>query len=550
MNAWKAVCGSVLVAVAAIAQAAEQKAAAVSHEHGYGQKLGSVRFPTSCGKAAQERLDEGLALLHHMTYEDAGRAFAAAARAEPDCAMAYWGEAMTYIHPLWSDPPSAENFAKGTQLVSQARQRGQKTPRESAYVAAVEAYYATGLPAPESKNLVAFDQGWQRVTQQHPDDPEAALFYVLSQIATADPNDKTFARQAKAGERAEAILARLPDHPGAHHYVIHAYDYPPLAQRALPVARKYAGVAPEVPHALHMPTHIYTRLGLWEDSIQENSRSAKAGLAHAEPGQISNHYLHALDYLAYAYLQRAEDSKADAVLAQIRPLKGPYTIQPASPYTLAAVPARIALERQQWATAARLEPRKPADYPWDMVPAIEAITYFARALGSARSGDPAAARAALTKMESLRDEAGKSSPYWSRQVEIQRLSALAWLTYEQGDKGAALKTLQDAADLESTTEKHPVTPGEVLPARELLGDMLVELGRFDDARAAYKIVLERRPGRFNSLYGAALAAEKAGDKKEAAVYYRRLAEQCPAGDASSERLRHAKAYIAAPKRAL
>ncbi len=328
MNACKAWCGSVLVAAAAIAQAAEPKPAAVSHEHGYGQKLGSVRFPTSCGKAAQERLDEGLALLHHMTYEDAGRAFASAARAQPDCAMAYWGEAMTYIHPLWSDPPTAENFAKGTQLVSQARQRGQKTARENAYIAAVEAYYAVGRPAPESKNLVAFDQGWQRVTQQHPDDPEAALFHVLSQVATADPNDKTFARQAKAGERAEAILARLPDHPGAHHYVIHAYDYPPLAQRALPVARKYAGVAPEVPHALHMPTHIYTRLGLWEDSIKENSRAAKAGLAHAEPGQVSNHYLHALDYLAYAYLQRAEDGKADAVLAQIKPLKGPYTIQP------------------------------------------------------------------------------------------------------------------------------------------------------------------------------------------------------------------------------
>lgn len=546
MNAWIVFCASLLAAATCTAQAAEQSE---SHDHGYGQKLGSVRFPTSCAKAAQERLDEGLALLHHMTYEDAGRAFAAAARAEPDCAMAYWGEAMTYIHPLWSDPPSAEDFAKGTQLVSQARQRGNKTARENAYIAAVEAYYTAGRAAPEAKNLVAFDQGWQRVTQEFPDDPEAALFYVLSQVATADPNDKAVARQAKAGERAEAILARLPDHPGAHHYVIHAYDYPPLAQRALPVARKYAGVAPEVPHALHMPTHIYTRLGLWEDSIKENSRSAKAGLAHAEPGQISNHYLHALDYLAYAHLQRGEDGKADAVLALIKPLKGPYTIQPASAYTLASVPVRIALERQEWAIAARLEPRKPSDYPWDMVPAIEAISYFARALGSARNGDAAAARTALTKMESLREEAGKSSPYWSKQVEIQRLSALAWLTYEQGNETEALSTMQEAADLESTTEKHPVTPGEVLPARELLGDMLVELGRFDEARAAYKVVLERRPGRFNSLYGAALAAEKAGDRKDAALYYRKLAEQCPTGDASSERLRHAKAFIAEPQRA-
>jgi tetratricopeptide (TPR) repeat protein len=325
--------------------------------------------------------------------------------------------------------------------------------------------------------------------------------------------------------------------------VIHAYDYPPLAERALAVARQYGAVAPEVPHALHMPSHIYTRLGLWDESISANERSAAAALAHAQPGKVSNHYLHAFDYLAYAHLQRAEDARAEEILAKIQPLRGPYTIQPASPYAFAAVPARLALERQQWARAARLEPRTPADYPWDNTPAIEAITYFARALGAARSGDAAASRAALTKLEALRDAAGKVSPYWAKQVEIQRLSALAWLTYAQGDRAAGLATMQDAADLEATTEKHPVTPGEVLPARELLGDMLLDLGRFDEAGAAYKAALERRAGRFNSLFGAGLAAERAGNKDEAKLFYQKLVDQCPNGDASRERLEHARNFL-------
>jgi tetratricopeptide (TPR) repeat protein len=547
-SARMAVWAVTLVTGASIAQSAAGNPA--SHDHGYGPKLGAVEFPVSCRDATRAFIDEGLALLHHMTYEDSARAFAAAAAAEPDCAMSYWGEAMTYIHPLWSDPPDEAKFARGKMLVEEAKRRGKKTARESAYIAAVEAYYATGRGGVEAKNLTAFDRGWQSVHEQFPDDPEATLFYVLTQIATADPNDKAFTQQARAGEVAEKVLARYPNHPGAHHYVIHAYDYPPLAERALAVARQYSAVAPEVPHALHMPSHIYTRLGLWDESISANERSAAAGVAHAEPGKVSNHFLHALDYLTYAHLQRAEDADAEKVLVKIEPLKGPYTIQPASPYTMAAVPARLALERQQWSRAAKLEPRTPADYPWDSVPAIEAITHFARALGAARSGDAAASRVALAKLETLRDTAGKTSPYWAKQVEIERLSALAWLTYEQGDREAALKTMQDAADLEATTEKHPVTPGEVLPARELLGDMLLDLGRFDEAVAAYKQTLERRPGRFNSLFGTGFAAEKAGNMDEAGRYYRMLAEQCPNGDASRERLQQARTFLSERRNAV
>jgi tetratricopeptide (TPR) repeat protein len=546
--------GLTLIAINSLAQPDADNptsaGAVQSHEHAYGQKLGTVQFPVSCSETTRASINEGLALLHHMTYEDSGRAFAAAAKAEPDCAMSYWGEAMTFIHPLWSDPPDAATFERGRSLVEQAKRRGTKTPRENAYIAAVDAYYAVGRGTVEANNLAAFARGWQSVHEQFPDDPEATLFHVLTQVGTADPNDKTFAQQARAGELAEKILAQYPNHPGAHHYVIHAYDYPPLADRALAVAREYGAVAPEVPHALHMPSHIYTRLGLWDESIGANKRSAAAGVAHAEPGKISNHFLHALDYLAYAYLQRAEDARAEAVLAEVQPLKGPYTIQPASPYTLAAVPARVALERQQWARAAELKPRTPGDYPWETVPAIEAITYFARALGAAHTSAPAASRAALTKLEALRDAAAKVSPYWAKQVEIQTLSALAWLTYAEGDRAAALKKMQEAADLESTTEKHPVTPGEVLPARELLGDMLLELGRYDEAAEAYKLTLERRPGRFNSLFGAGLAAQKAGDQVQAELFFRKLAEQCPNGDASRERLQQAKAFLAERRNAV
>lgn len=517
--------------------------AAETHDHGY-NRLGVVQFQVSCNDAARKHLNEGLALLHHMTYEDAEESFAAAAKTQPDCAMSYWGQAMTYIHPLWSDPPSDANFARGRSLVAEAKARGEKTAREQAYISALDAYYAVDRSGPESRNLIEWDKGWQKAHQQFPDDPEAALFFALSQIATADPNDKTFAQQARAGALAEQVLAKYPDHPGAYHYVIHAYDYPPLAERALAVARQYGDVAPEVPHALHMPSHIFTRLGLWPESITYNTRSAAAALAHAQPGIISNHYLHALDYLIYAYLQRGQDQKAKAIAEEMKPLKGPFNQQVASAYSLAAGPARLALERQQWSEAVKLEPRTPEGYPWDKVPAVEAITHFSRALGAARSGNEAVAKISLARLEVLRDLTAKNSAYWSKQVEIQRLSALAWLRFTTGDRGAALGTMEQAAELEASTEKHPVTPGEVLPARELLGDMLVEMGHHHEALAAYTAALVRSPNRFNSLYGAGYAAELANDKPQALLFYQSLVEQTTEADTPLERIQHAKEFIA------
>jgi tetratricopeptide (TPR) repeat protein len=449
---------------------------------------------------------------------------------------------MTLVHPLWSDPPSQADFKRGQALVSEAKTRGQTTERERAYIEAVEAYYAEGWNRDETTNLAGFEERWEEVYRQFPKDMEAASFYALAHMATADPTDKTYAKQRRAGAIAEKVRAQIPDHPGAHHYMIHAYDYPALAEGALAAARSYGKIAPEVPHALHMPTHIFTRLGFWQESITMNKRSAAAALKHPVGDAISMHYLHALDYLAYAYLQRAEDQKAKQVLDTLEALEGPFQAHVGSSYTLAGVPARLALERQEWANAASLEPRTPSNYPWDRFPATEAITYFARALGAARSGNEQAARQALDRLAELRKLTAETSAYWAKQVEIQRLSAMAWLEYEKGEQEVALDIMRRAAALEASTEKHPVTPGEVLPARELLADMLLDMGRHKQAQAEYEAALERSANRFNSLYGAGRAAELRGNRRQAAFYYKKLVEIT--GGTERERLKQVRIFLA------
>lgn len=509
----------------------------------YGDQLGTVQIPLSCNEEANRQVERGIALLHHMTYEGARAAFAAASDADSECGMAYWGQAMSFIHPLWSDLPSAADFKKGQALLEQARASAQKTDREGAYIAAAEAYYAKGWNRNETSNLASFAKAWEEVYRQFPDDLEAASFYALAHMATADPSDKTFAKQKEAGAIVETVLARIPDHPGAHHYIIHAYDYPPLAENALEVARSYGKIAPEIPHALHMPTHIFTRLGFWQESIDMNLRSATAALKHPAGDKISAHYLHALDYRAYAHLQRAEDAKAQEVLNLLDNLQGPFQPHVGSAYTFAAVPARVALERHQWADAALLKPQTPENYPWDKFPAMEAITHFARALGAARSGDTQTAAQALDKLVALHEQTVKTSAYWAKQIEIQRLSAKAWLMYEEGKREKALDVMRSAAELEASTEKNPVTPGEVLPARELFADMLVELGHYEKAQTEYEAALVRNPSRFNSLYGAGRAAELGGDKSKAALYYGKLIEVTADAGTERPRLQQVRAFL-------
>lgn len=506
------------------------------------RRLGDVELAVSCGPVADSALGRGLALLHHMTYEPAEAAFAEAAEARPDCALAWWGRAMTYVHPLWSDPPPPPKFDRGVGFVAKARAL-ELTDRERAYVEAVGGYYDAGDQVTERPNLEGFAAGWAAAHERFPDDSEIAAYHALSLLGTADPGDPTLAVQRRAGEIAEQILADHPDHPGGHHYAIHAYDYPALAERGLSVARAYGGIAPSVPHALHMPTHIFTRLGLWDASIELNRRSAAAARAQPVDGAVSMHYFHALDYLAYAHLQRGEVRKASAVLDTLRSVEGPLMIEVATPYTLAAVPARLALERGDWAAAAALPAREPSDVPWDRFPAVEAITHFARGIGAARAGDPDAARAAAERLATLRDAAQRTSAYWARQVEVQRLAVVAWAAHAGGDGSTALRRMREAAELESSTEKHPVTPGEVVPARELLGEMLLEMGRYAEARDAFAAALERSPGRLRALYGAGRAAELAGDLPGAADWYRAVIDAAGEGDPDNETVRHAAAFV-------
>lgn len=505
----------------------------------YGSSLGSVEMPMECAGSASDLARSGLALLHHMTYEGSRDAFAEAREADPSCAMAYWGGAMTFIHPLWSDPPTEEAFAAGADLAAAGLALDGLSDVEQAYLSTVNAYYSVGKQTVELPNLTAFAEAWTSVHERFPDDPEAALFHAVTQISIADPSDRSYERQRYASGVARGVLERIPDHPGAHHYVIHANDYPSLADRAVPVARSYAEIAPAVPHALHMPAHIMTRLGYWPESVDLNTRSSEAALQHPSGDMVSPQYHHAVDYLVYARLQQGDDEAARAWVDTIASLEGPHTAHPAVAYAFAAVPARYALERQQWTEAASLTPRTPADFPWERYPAMDAIAYFARGLGAARSGDDEIARAAMGELAILRDRTAETAPYWSNQIEIQRLSIEAWIDYSGGRTEDAVAKMRRAAEMESATDKHPVTPGEVLPANELLGDMLLELGRYNEARAAYEQALERSPNRFNSLFGAGRASELAADDAQASTYYGRLVAMAST-TSDRERLRLAR----------
>ena len=502
--------------MAALALMAATDAAGQGHE-ALPDHLGTVEYTVGCAGSAPDSFARGLSLLHHMTYEAAASAFRAAAVADSGCAMAYWGEAMTYIHPLWSDPPTDAGFDRGRMLALRAAQLASGNAVDSAFASAAAAYYLAGRSTAERPNLEAFEQAWARVHEQFPDQVEAAAFYALAHLATVDPADKTYRHQRAAGALMESVLARHPDHPGAHHYLIHAYDYPTLAEGGLTVARHYGSVAPHVAHALHMPTHTFTRLGQWAETISWNLRSAEA--ARTVAGEATSlHYLHALDYLVYAWLQTGDLARAEAIKDTLRRLAGPIQVEIASAYTLAAVPARIALETRNWKDAAALVPRMPASFPWDKFPAAEALTYYARALGGAHLGDTRLVQQSIERLGTLREAAATSSAYWANQIDIQLLAAKASLAASSGDTASALGLFREAATAEARTEKHPVTPGELLPAAEVLGEFLLDAGQPAAALAQFLHVLERSPNRLNSMKGAARAARLSGDADAADRY--------------------------------
>ncbi|EJF08130.1 lipopolysaccharide assembly protein LapB [Pontibacter sp. BAB1700] len=509
---------------------------------GHATKHGTVDLQTSCSEEAQRHFDTGLALMHHMMYEQAEQEFAAATEAAPDCGMAQWGIAMSYIHPLWGERPSNDALQKGQAAAESAQQQQNLTEKEKAYIKAVSRFYENWNNTSYADQLKAFEEGYKQVHEAYPDEVEAAAFYALGQLGTAPKTDKTFAKQKEAGALLEQLHASHPDHPGLFHYIIHAYDNPLLAHKAVNVSREYERIAPDVPHALHMPSHIFVRLGQWTDAVDWNIRSADAALRQSQE-TISMHYPHALDYMAYGYLQQGRDKKAQEVVEKMQAVSG-YAPAFATAYALAAIPARHALERGKWAEAAALPVRSPENFTWYNYPSAEAITHFARGIGGARSGNIAVAEEALVALDKLRTQlSGSGDTYWASQAEAQHLAVQAWLEFKKGDKGKALAMMREAADKEDALDKHPVTPGAVLPARELLGDMLLLSKKPAEAMQAYEASLKVSPKRYNSLYGAALAAEKSKDKQKAKRYYSELLEISPEADGDRESWVLSKKYV-------
>lgn len=507
------------------------------------QEYGEVEFPISCSVDAQEAFDDGLALLHHMMYEQAAEHFEAGIEADPSCAMAQWGIAMTQLRPLWA-PPTETEFKRGKHAIEKARSLEGATDRERSHIDALSAYYTTAETTTHREGVQNWETAQRALHEAFPDDVDAAAFWALSHLATAPPDDKTYARQKRAGAVLEELLRDAPRHPGAFHYLIHAYDNPELAEDAIEVARGYDKLAPDVPHALHMPSHVFVRLGMWSDVIDWNRRSAEAALRHSPEDYTSLHHVHALDYMVYAAIQRGQDQKAKEVLQEVLNIEH-YQPHPASAYGIAAAQTRAVLERGQWEKASELPLRVHEAYPWDNFPEHEAITHWARGLGAARSGNLDGARTAVQALRDLEQKTvEKGEDYWASLVEVRRMTVSAWIALEEGDEDRALTLMQEAANLEDSVDKHPITPGEALPARELLGDMLLAVNRPKQALDAYRAALAVSPNRFNSLYGAGQAAERTGQAQLAKTFYETFAAVTEQADIAHDSITHARTFIA------
>lgn len=510
-----------------------------SHKHELSEKLGRVNFATSCTKPAQQKFNRAVALLHSFWYDEAEKEFNGVTQTDPKCAMGYWGVAMSLYHPLWAAPLPVE-LQRAAAAMEKANAIPASTQRERDYLAAIATFYRDADKVDHRTRSLAYEKAMEQIFVRYPKDQEAAVFYSLALLGTALPTDKTYANQKKAAGILNKVLAAEPNHPGVAHYIIHSFDYPALADLALAAARSYSKIAPDSPHALHMPSHIFIRLGLWTESIESNLASAAAGRKHAS----AKDEIHAIDYLAYAYLQTAQDGKAkelkDAVYAMNSIDAQIFQVG----YALAAIPARYTLERRQWAEAAAL--KVPVEsFPWNKFAYAEANVHFARSLGASRSGDKATASAGLERLTATQKSLAEAKEvYWATQVEIQRLAASAWLAHAEGKRDEALKLMRAAADLEDTTEKHPVTPGAVLPARELLGELLLELREPQQALKEFEASLLLLPNRFNGLYGAAKAAELSGDKNKASMFYAKLTALGERGDGSRAELQDAKKFLA------
>jgi tetratricopeptide (TPR) repeat protein len=538
---------SFLCHISASAQEGDQP----QHTHDTSEKLGRVNFTVSCNPQAQRQFNRAVAWLHSFEYEEAEKAFTEVTVTDPRCGMGYWGIAMSNYHQIWA-PPSAAELQKGSSAIEKAKLVGARTQRERDYIRGVEVFYKDSDKLDHRTRTFAYSEAMKQLYQRYPSDHEGAVFYALTLITTGMmTNDKSYARQKEAAQILNRVLAREPNHPGVTHYLIHSYDYPALAHLALRAARSYAKIAPASAHAQHMPSHIFTRLGLWQEDIRSNldaEASAKAFAVRNHLSGVWDEQFHAMDYLAYAYLQGAQDKQARGVLDELNKIKKaePETFKVA--YAAMAIPARYALERRRWDEAAKLTlpPGTLGAFPWQRFRWAEAHIHFARAIGAARTGDTASARQEVEKLAAIEQALVevKGDYDWAKQVEIERQVASAWLAHAEGKHEESLRLMRVAAELDDATEKHPVTPGAILPAREQLGELLLELKQPLLALQEFETSLRSAPNRFNGLYGAARAARLAADQKRAKIYYGKLMELCRQADSIRPEIEEAKAFLA------
>ena len=509
-------------------------AQAEQHQHeGMAPKdIGTVNFETSCSPAVKTRFNEAVALLHSFWFQESRDIFNDVLKQDPSCAIAHWGIALTYWGNPFAGQRSPQVIANGKAAIDKGLATGSPSPREKEYLQAVGILFSSNDVTTQRQRVLDYEKAMGRLSVANKTDIEARIFWALSIAQAASPTDKTFARNLQAAEMLETMFKTMPNHPGLAHYIIHAYDVPLLAQKALPAARSYASIAPVVPHALHMPSHTFTRVGYWKESVASNIKSADV----AEKTNGIGEAMHARDYMTYAYLQMGMDTQAKENVGHAIRLAsvgtgGTQGAAGAGPNTfaLAAIPARYAMERQQWAEAAVLEARPAPNTPY-----TEAITHFARAIGAARAGRPVDAAADVEKLAALRDrEIEMKDEYWASQVDIQKRGADAWVMFAKGMKDAALKQMRETADMEDLTDKSAVTPGPIAPARELLGFMLLENNQPKEALVEFEAVMKKEPNRFLAIWGAAKSAEASKQTAKAKTLYKQLVEMCK--DAGSER---------------
>jgi len=511
-------------------------------------QFGELKFSLSCNYETRATFDLAVALLHSFQYAEAEKAFVKVIDADPNCPMAYWGVAMSIYHAAWF-PPSKKELEKGAKVLAIAKQLTMDGKQRD-YINAIDAFYTDFENLDHTIRAALFENKMEQIYNNYPDDIEAAIFYSLALYSTRDRVGKEFVNERKAGKILESLFKENPNHPGIAHYIIHNYDNPVLAPRGLVTARRYAKIAPSSSHAQHMPSHIFTRLGIWEESIISNLMSAESSRCYTEAAGLKGAYfeeLHAIDYLVYAYLQKGDNQSALEQYDRINTLKSFYpTNITAAIYPLAVIPARLALENRDWKKASELKLQE-MELDWNAFPWQKAVHHFAKAYGAAQLKDFDLAKQEIKTLEKLHqvlvDKKDRTKFIQIKQIEIQIKTAQAWVSFKGMQKKKGIRLMLEAVEIERNTSKHPITPGDVLPAIELLGDMYFEMGKYQEAFTAYREDLKGRPHRFNGLYGAAVTAKLIGNTKVAATYFKELLEMVSIDNSTRPEIIEAKAYL-------